>query len=101
MKRDRVQFLWQNPATPKTARTGVCLHGHTLHSKECLSFLPRILKLIPGMRAVLRRHEWVDFSRAYWTPPLPPRQAFLLERKQLEELELAAIVSLTDHDDTN
>ncbi len=41
----------------------------------------------------------VDFSRAYWTPPLTPRLAFETERDQIEDaLGLRALVSLTDHD---
>ncbi|HEV3220802.1 MAG TPA: hypothetical protein VGZ48_13615 [Candidatus Acidoferrales bacterium] len=41
----------------------------------------------------------VDFDRAYWTPPITPRQAVELEGKQIEDaLGLASIISLTDHD---
>jgi hypothetical protein len=41
----------------------------------------------------------VDFSRAYWTPPLTPRLAYETERDQIENtLELKSLVSLTDHD---
>lgn len=41
----------------------------------------------------------VDFSRAYWTPPLTPKLAYETEKDQIEGiLGLKAIVSLTDHD---
>jgi hypothetical protein len=41
----------------------------------------------------------VDFARAYWTPPLTPKLAFEVEKEQIERgLDLAALVSLTDHD---
>ncbi len=41
----------------------------------------------------------VDFSQAYWTPPLPPKVAFKLESNQIEiDLGLMSLVSLTDHD---
>ncbi len=41
----------------------------------------------------------VDFSRAYWTPPLTPRLAYETERDQIESaLGLRSMVSLTDHD---
>ncbi len=41
----------------------------------------------------------MDFSQAYWTPPLPPKLAFELESNQIEvDLELMSLVSLTDHD---
>lgn len=41
----------------------------------------------------------VDFSRAYWTPPLTPELAYETEKDQIESvLGRKAIVSLTDHD---
>jgi hypothetical protein len=52
----------------------------------------------------LRRHEAqiggpVDFSRAYWRPPLSPKQVFESERAQANDRFAApALVSITDHD---
>ena len=41
----------------------------------------------------------VDFSRAYWTPPLTPKLAHETEKNQIENaLGLKSLVSLTDHD---
>jgi hypothetical protein len=41
----------------------------------------------------------VDFSRAYWTPPLSPKLAYETERNQIENtIGLKSLVSLTDHD---
>ena len=41
----------------------------------------------------------MDFSRAYWTPPLTPKLAYETEKNQIENcLGLEAMVSLTDHD---
>jgi hypothetical protein len=41
----------------------------------------------------------VDFTRAFWTPPLTPKLAFEAERDQIENvLGLAGLVALTDHD---
>jgi hypothetical protein len=107
MNGSNVHFLWKNPRIPQEFRTGVSLHGHTLHSQECLSFLPRYLHRVPGLSQVVRRYEKtppggrpaVDFSRAYWTPPLTPATALQLERSQIEGLGLQPLVSLTDHDD--
>jgi len=40
-----------------------------------------------------------DFWKAYWTPPLPPIQAFSVERTQIEDdLQMRSLISLTDHD---
>jgi hypothetical protein len=106
MNHGNVNFLWQDAAAAKNFRTGVCLHGHTLYSQECLDFLPRYLHYVPGVSQVVRRYQQprrdgqpaVDFARAYWTPPLTPSSALHLERKQISKLGLAPLVSLTDHD---
>ena len=79
----------------------VCLHGHTMHSEECLSFLPRYLHRVPGVSQVVSRYQRrprpaVDFARAYWTPPLSPASALHLEREQITGLGLRPLVSLSD-----
>jgi len=99
-------FRWQDAATARGFRTGVCLHGHTMHSEECLSFLPRHLHSVPGISRIVRRYQrprsdggaGIDFARAYWTPPLTPASALELERQQIQGLDLMPLVSLTDHD---
>ena len=74
--------------------TGVSLHSHTLHSRESLSFLGRY-KQIRGKDGTR-----LDLSRAWWTPPLGPYEAWLIERNHIEQrFGLSALVSLTDHDD--
>jgi hypothetical protein len=107
MKDGNVHFLWRDRTVARGFGTGVCLHGHTMYSRECLSFLPRYLHHVPGISQLVRRYEQpragsraaVDFSRAYWTPPLTPGTALGLEREQIGNLGLLPIVSLTDHDD--
>jgi hypothetical protein len=103
MQDANVSLLWRQPEIASQFRTGVCLHGHTMHSEECLSFLPRYLRYVPVVSQIVRRYERgpdpaVDFSRAYWTPPLTPASALQLERYQILNLGLRPIVSLTDHD---
>jgi hypothetical protein len=103
-----VTCVWKEPGITKGYRTAVSLHGHTSHSRESLFFIPTIAKGIPPLRWMISRHESrartkvgikVDFKRGYWTPPLPPLAAFHLERDQIErELELSALISLSDHD---
>src|SRR5262245_37501850 len=91
--------LWKD-AEPARFKTGVCLHGHTMHSEECLSFLARYLHKVPGVSQVVSHYEraQVDFARAFWTPPLPPAAALELERGQICKIGLQPLVSLTDHD---
>src|SRR5262249_14829061 len=41
----------------------------------------------------------IDFSRAYWTPPMSPAMVLESETRQIEDkLSLKAVVSITDHD---
>jgi hypothetical protein len=40
----------------------------------------------------------VNYAASYWTPPMTPKLAFDLESKQVEKLDLASMVSITDHD---
>jgi predicted metal-dependent phosphoesterase TrpH len=97
-----VNFAWKDAETAWRFSTGVSLHGHTMHSEECLSFLPRYLHQAPGISQIVRGYERgpeaVDFARAYWTPPLSPASALRVERKQIENMDLRSLVSLTDHD---
>lgn len=88
-------------------RTGVSLHSHTSHSKEPIDFIPRLGAAWGLAGAVLRGYETVHERRSHrrlcyedvwWTPPLCPREAFLVESRQITRYGLAALVSITDHD---
>jgi hypothetical protein len=102
MRNTAISLFWREPEIAARFRSAVCLHGHTLYSEECLSFLPRYLRAVPGVSQVVRSCQSgpnpVDFSRAYWTPPLTPASALQLERRQISGMNLLPIVSLTDHD---
>jgi hypothetical protein len=102
MVENTVKFVWRDPRSAEGFHSAVSLHGHTMHSVECLSFLPRHLHHVPGISQVVSHYERarrVDFARAWWTPPLSPASALDLERNQLAGLGLRPMVSLTDHDD--
>jgi hypothetical protein len=96
-------------APARSFQTGVSLHSHTLHSREPLSFLYRLAERIGPLCGALKRSEaqfrgkdgsQLDLSRAWWTPPAGPHEAWTLERNHIERrFGLAALVSLTDHDD--
>jgi hypothetical protein len=97
----RIEFLWQGSNSVRQFTAAVSLHGHTMHSEECLSFLPRYLNHVPGFSRYVSGYQKrgvLDFARAYWTPPLAPAAALALEQRQITKLGLRAIVSLTDHD---
>jgi hypothetical protein len=100
----KVSCIWRSPDCTRGYRTGLSLHSHTRHSKEKLQFIPAFTEKWPIIQRALDRQYRksvvpVDFSRAYWTSPLTPKLAFEVEKKQIEDvLDLAAMVSLTDHD---
>src|SRR5262249_18628925 len=102
MRESTIQFAWRESRATDSNITGVSLHSHTMHSQECLSFLPRHLHVAPGISQIVTYYERVrrvDFARAWWTPPLSPASALTLEREQIAKLGLQPIVSITDHDD--
>src|ERR1022692_3848477 len=101
VRENTVAFWWQDSDLVRQFNTAVCLHGHTMYSEECLDFLPRYLKLVPGVSQFVtscQRRGSVDFARAHWTPPLTPSCALRLEQGQIAGLGLRPMVSLTDHD---
>jgi len=105
--RSEIHFLQTHRSVIRAFRTGISLHSHTECSREELSGLPRHLERMPVVSHFLRREleryeastgHPLDFSCAYWRGPLSARSAYDLESKQIEHLDLPAIVSLTDHD---
>jgi hypothetical protein len=78
-------------------------------SKETLDFLADMGTEFKLLRPIFANRERycrdvhgveLNYAASYWTPPLPPRTAFDLERRQIEDhLQLPALVSITDHDD--
>ena len=108
MRRAEPEYLWRNPAAADGFEYGVSLHSHTTHSQENLEFIPQYARKSRFLGKVMDIAEWqyrsrahreIDFSLAYWTPPLSPRMAIDLETRQIrEKLGLPSMVSLTDHD---
>ncbi len=83
------------------------MHSHTNHSRESLEFIQRICEcsvlgqslLSTQAKIAERRGIQVDLCRAFWIPPLSARAAFDCERRQIEQLGLDPLVSITDHED--
>ncbi len=108
MKGSQISYLWKNPDAARSFNTGVSLHSHTNRSRETLDFVVKVLasdgffgRLFQRLEVMHARHSVVklDYARAWWTPPLTPRLAFDLERRQIENrLNRPALVSITDHD---
>ncbi|HUX43255.1 MAG TPA: hypothetical protein VMV57_00760 [Terracidiphilus sp.] len=110
MANSTISYLWRDRAATEGYRTGVSLHSHTNQSHETLDFLVGFGNQFPVVRPILSRLERrsqekigirVDYAASYWTPPMTPKLAFDLERGQIENLNLAPMVSITDHDTIN
>jgi len=102
-----VSYLWRDQNSHKGFQTGVSLHSHTNQSRETLDFLANLGNKYAVIRPLLTRLERraaekhgvrVNYATSYWTPPMTPKLAFDLESGQIENLDLDAMVSITDHD---
>lgn len=103
-----IRLWWKDRRACETFEAGVSLHSHTLHSRECLSFMPHYIDALPLVRWLIRREvrrhglddiPYAEFSNAWWTPPLSAQAAWRVEASQIQDgLQLRAMVSLTDHD---
>lgn len=105
-----VSYLWRDRKASNGYRAGVSLHSHTNQSKETLDFLANLGNTYPLIRPMLARLErrWAErngvklqYAQSYWTPPMTPKLAFDLESKQITDLGLASMVSISDHDNIN
>jgi len=104
-----VRLLNPNQEAVQGFTTAVSLHCHTDQSRESLDFVPHYASKIPLVSKFLvreleqyaaRNGEVIDFARAFWIPPLPPRAVLDSEVEQIERaMGLKALVSITDHDD--
>jgi hypothetical protein len=105
---NQLTCLWKDRNVIRQFSTAVSLHGHTNRSKESLFFVgefmakhPLFRHSLPYLRRRALRTSSItpDLLKAYWTPPLPPLEAFTVERKQIEDnLAMQPMISLTDHD---
>lgn len=107
LKRTRLHILHEAKDLSREAKTGVSLHCHTEHSKEMLDFVPHYAEKFPIISYFWKKErdqyeknegKGIDFSTAYWSPPLTARQVSDIEKDQINKAGLDAIVSLTDHD---
>jgi hypothetical protein len=72
-----------------------------------LDFIPHYAVKLPVIAHFYRKEEakylenegkGIDFSTAYWSPPLTAAGVYQIEKRQIEDAGLASMVSLTDHD---
>jgi len=104
--RSRISTIWTDSAVAQRYRTGLSLHSHTSCSEETLTFIHKILRVLPGLEQLFQHYERqgekhglkLDFVRGHWRPPLLPKMAYDLEYQQIHRLGLTPLVSITDHD---
>ncbi|HRA39522.1 MAG TPA: hypothetical protein PK108_03115 [Pyrinomonadaceae bacterium] len=110
LKRTKLNILRKKQDLSDRAKTGVSLHCHTEYSKEMLDFVPHYASKLPIIAYFWRRERdrylereghSVDFSSAYWSPPLTPQMVYDIESAQIGDANLDSFVSLTDHDHIN
>jgi len=110
MASSTISYLWRDKNATQGFRSGVSLHSHTNQSKETLDFLANLGNQYPLIRPLLSRLERrseqmhgvrINYAESYWTPPMTPMLAYDLERCQIEKLDVAPMVSISDHDNIN
>jgi len=107
LKYTRLHILHQARDLSQNAKTGVSLHCHTQYSKEMLDFIPHYAEKLPIISYFWKKErdkylkeqgKGIDFSTAYWSPPMTERDVYRIEKTQMNEAGLEAIVSISDHD---
>jgi hypothetical protein len=107
LKQTRLHILHEAKNLSHEAKTGVSLHCHTEHSKEMLDFVPHYAEKLPVISYFWKKErdkyqakegKAIDFSTAYWSPPMTPQGVYDIEKTQINEVGLDAIVSISDHD---
>ena len=75
-----------------------------------LDFVPHYAEKLPIIAQFWRKErdkyqeregKGIDFSTADWSPPMTADAVYGIEKKQMNDAGLDAIVSLTDHDSIN
>jgi hypothetical protein len=64
-----VHCLWREPRAGDGYSTAVSLHSHTMHSREGLTFVPRVLRRLPLAYAALQKLE--ERHRCATGKPIP------------------------------
>ncbi len=107
--RTRVHVYERGIQISRGPRSVASLHCHTHHSKELLNFIPHYAGRLPVISRMFAEEmtryramngKTIDFEKAWWTPPVSPRQVLEVETAQIaREFGLPALVSITDHDE--
>jgi hypothetical protein len=99
---------FEDVASLNSYTAAVSLHAHTGWSKEGMKDVSRYFDRIPVVSGFVRRelddyarrnNEVVDFTKAWWHPPVSAGKVLDSEASQIRDrLGVVPIVSITDHD---
>jgi hypothetical protein len=107
LKQTRLHILHEAENLAPKAKTGVSLHCHTEYSKEMLDFVPVYAEKLPIISYFWKKErdkyfekegKGIDFATAFWSPPMTPHDVFRIEKEQINQAGLEAMVSISDHD---
>ncbi len=107
LKQTRLHILHKPKDLRGEAKTGVSLHCHTEHSKEMIDFIPHYADKLPiisyfwkkeRVKYEKREGKGIDFSNAFWSPPMTAQMIYDSEKTQINQFGLDAVASITDHD---
>jgi len=109
LKQTRLHIMKSAENLASKAKTGVSLHCHTEHSKEMVDFVPHYAEKLPIISYFWKKERdkylekegkniEIAFSTGYWSPPLTAEGVYGIEKGQINDAGLDAMVSITDHD---
>src|SRR3954452_13808392 len=100
LKQTRLHILRKPQNLASKAKTGVSLHCHTEHSKEMLDFIPHYAVQLPIISYFWKKEQIkfrqqrgrdIDFSDAFWSPPLDCHRVYNIEKQQIHNIGLNSI----------
>ncbi len=107
LRQTRLLILHEDDSLTTNRRTGVSLHCHTQYSKEMMDFVPVYADKLPVInyfwkkekaKYFVREGKNLNFDTGFWSPPMRPENVFTIEKDQINNAGLDALISITDHD---
>ncbi len=108
LNRTAIHILDDSAKLSEHGKVGVSLHCHSMYSKEMLDFLPHYAERMPIISSFYKQEKkryldregaGIDFTTAFWSPPMTPQAVYESERKQFADAGMGSMISITDHDE--
>ena len=107
MANSTISYLWRDTKAPQGFRSGSLAAQSHQSVVGIAGVSGQVWQAVSGDSSVDdgagaegrgKPRVQVNYTASYWTPPMTPKLAFDLESRQIENLDLAPMVSITDHD---